>query len=84
MNIFDDENKDILNTLVALPNSCSQSADYLEKQRQFYEKENVFPKGTIDAFISKLKSYNDENLSEELFGKKEKTKELVDKYIHCM
>jgi len=84
VNIFDDDNKDIFNRLVALPTSCSQSADYLEKQRAFYEKENVFPKGTIDAFISKLKSYNDEKLSEELFGKKEKTKELVDEYIHCM
>ena len=84
VNIFDDEHKDILDTLVALPTSCSQSADYLEKQRVFYEKENVFPKGTIDAFISKLKSYNDEKLSEELYGKKDKIKELVDEYIHCM
>jgi len=84
VNIFDDEHKDILDTLVALPTSCSQSADYLKEQRAFYEKENVFPKGTIDAFISKLKSYKDENLSEELFGKKDKIKELVDEYIHCM
>lgn len=84
VNIFDDENKQLFDTLVALPTSCSQSADYLEKQRTFYEKENVFPKGTIDAFISKLKSYNDEKLSEELFGKNDKIKELVDEYIHCM
>jgi len=84
VNIFDDEHKDILDTLVALPTSCSQSADYLKKQREFYQEGNVFPKGTIDAFISKLKSYNDEKLSEELYGKKEKTKELVDEYIHCM
>lgn len=84
VNIFDEKHKDIFNKLVALPTSCSESADYLEKHRQFYEKENVFPKGTIDAFISKLKSFNDKNLSEELYGKKDKTKKLVDKYLHCM
>jgi len=84
VNIFDDKHKDILNSLDALPTSCSHSADYLEKDRKFYEKSNIFPKGTINAFISKLKNYKDENLSEELFGKKDKIKELVDKYIHCM
>ncbi|MCF6364642.1 MAG: glutamine synthetase family protein [Bacteroidales bacterium] len=84
VNIFEKENKHILDRLVALPQSCSQSADYLESERSFYENENVFPKGTINAFISKLKSYKDEKLSEELFGKKDKIKELVEKYIHCM
>ena len=84
VNIFDKKHKNILNSLIALPTSCSQSADFLEKDRAFYEKDNIFPKGTIDIFIEKLKSYKDEKLSEELFGKKEKIKELVDKYIHCM
>lgn len=84
VNIFDDEHKDILNSLVALPESCSQSADFLENDRPFYEKEGVFPAGTIDNFIKKLKSYKDEKLSEELYGKDEKIKELVYKYMHCM
>ncbi len=84
VNIFDDENKNILNKLVSLPDSCSQSADYLNEQRKFYEQNDIFPKGTIDNFISKLKSYNDKNLSEELYGKKDKIKDLVDKYLHCM
>jgi glutamine synthetase len=84
VNIFDDKHKDILNSLVALPESCTQSADFLENDREFYEKEGVFPAGTIDNFIKKLKSYKDEKLSEELYGKDEKIKELVYKYMHCM
>ncbi len=84
VNIFDNKYKNILDNLSALPASCSQSAAYLIEKRDFLEKDGVFPKGTVDAFISKLKSYNDENLSEELFGKKDEIKKLVDKYIHCM
>ena len=84
VNIFDKEHKNILDSLVALPTSCSQSADYLEKDRAFYENDNIFPKGTIDTFIKKLKSYNDKDMSERLYGKKDEIKKLVDKYIHCM
>ncbi len=84
VNIFDEKHKDVLNRLVALPNSCSQSADALKDNRSFFEENSVFPKGTIDAFISTLKNYNDEHLSEELYGKNDKIKELVNKYLHCM
>jgi glutamine synthetase len=84
VNIFHKENENILKRLVALPASCSQSADYLEKDRKFYEQNGVFPSGTIDQFIKKLKSYEDENLSEKLFGNENEIKKLVDKYLHCM
>jgi glutamine synthetase len=84
VNIFDDEHKDLLNTLVSLPNTCYKSAQYLEKETDFYQKDGVFPKRTIDNFINKLKNYNDKDLSERLFNKKDDIKELVDKYIHCM
>jgi glutamine synthetase len=84
VNIFNDKQKHILEKLVALPASCSKSADYLEIERKFYESDGIFPSGTINTFIKKLKSYNDERLSEELFGKNDKIKDLVDKYIHCM
>jgi glutamine synthetase len=84
VNIFKEEHKPILDKLVALPASCSNSADFLEKERDFYQLGNVFPSGTIDNFLKKLRSYNDINLSEELYGKKEKFRELVDKYMHCM
>ena len=49
-----------------------------------FEKNNIFPKGTIDRFIDQLKSYKDEKLSEKLFGKDEKIKVLVEKYLHHM
>jgi len=84
VNIFKDEYKEKLNKLAQLPISCWESAEILEKQRSFYEKNNIFPSGTIDNFIKKLKSYKDKNLSEKLYGKKEDIKKLVDKYIHCM
>jgi len=84
VNIFDDKHKDIYDRLVALPNSCSASADYLERDRSFYEEAGIFPAGTIDSFIKTLKSYNDEKLSEELYGNSEGIAQLVDKYLHCM
>lgn len=84
VNIFDDKHKNILNTLNALPTSCHESAICLEKDSDFYQKDNVFPKGTIDGFVKKLANYNDKDLSERLYNKKEETKELVNQYLHTM
>lgn len=84
VNIFDEKHKDILNRLVSLPTSCDESAYYLKKDSDFYQKEGVFPQGTIDGFIKKLKGYNDKDMSERLYKKDKEIKELVDKYIHCM
>jgi glutamine synthetase len=84
VNIFKDEHKDKLNKLKQLPASCWESANVLKNQRAFYEKNAVFPSGTIDNLIKKLKSFNDKGLSEKLYHKNEEIKILVDKYIHCM
>ncbi len=84
VNIFDEEHIAINKKLKALPISCDASADFLKKESDFYQKEGVFPKGTIDAFVKKLKAYKDKNLSERLYNKKEETKKLVDTYLHCM
>lgn len=87
VNIFHKEHKDILARLDALPTSCSQSADYLAKDRNFYQDNNIFPKGTIDAFVKKLKDYEDSDLSEKLFkqkNQKDAVKELVNLYLHAM
>ena len=84
VNIFDEEHKDILNRLNALPTSCYESAIFLEKDSDFYQKEGVFPKGTIDGFVKKLKDYDDKDMSERLYNKKDEIKKIVDKYIHCM
>ena len=83
VNIFADENKSILDKLDSLPQSCHESAESLEKNRKYFEANNIFPKGTIDRFINTLKSYNDKDLSERLYGKKDKIQKLVEEFIHC-
>jgi glutamine synthetase len=84
VNIFKPEHKELLDQLKALPTSCSESADFLEKDADFYQGDGVFPKGTLDSFIEKLKAYDDRDLSERLFNKTEELTELVNKYLHCM
>jgi glutamine synthetase len=84
VNIFKDENKEKRDCLKALPASCTESADALEKARDMFEKNGIFPHGTIDRFVKMLRSYNDFDLSERLFGKNEDIKKLVDFYLHCM
>jgi glutamine synthetase len=83
VNIFKEENKAILEKLVALPQCCFDSADCLDKQRSAFEENNIFPVGTINKFIEKLKAFEDKNLSERLYGNNEEIKKLVDKYLHC-
>ena len=84
VNIFDAKNKAVLDQLEALPTSCYESAECLENDADFYQKGDVFPKGTIDSFVKKLKAYDDQDLSERLFNKTEEIKKLVDTYLHCM
>lgn len=84
VNIFNDENKYILKTLQKLPANCSESADYLNKYREFFEQNDVFPAGTIDRFIQQLKSYNDEGLSDRLYGRPDEIRRLLDKNMHKM
>jgi len=83
INIFEEEHKDKLEALDQLPKSCFESADELEKYRKYFEKNNIFPAGTIDIIIKNLKKYDDFNLSENLYGKNEEIELLVEKYIHC-
>ncbi len=84
VNIFKEENKRKTVNLEHLPTSCSRSADALEKEREFFEKKNIFPRGTIDRFINNLRSYEDEGLSERLYGKDDEIMKLVEKYMHHM
>ena len=84
VNIFKPENKDTLDRLDALPASCYESAMYLENNADFYKKEGVFPEGTIHSFIERLKAFDDQHLSEQLFDKTEEVEKLVDQYLHCM
>lgn len=84
VNIFKEENKEKAFNLKQLPFSCFESAELLEKGREFFQRNNIFPKGTIDRFIKQLRSFDDKNLREDLKGNDEKVKELVNKFMHHM
>lgn len=82
-NIFGSGSKKDNKTLKSLPASCWESADCLIQQRDFYEKDGVFPKGVIENTVAKLKSYDDKGLSERLYNKNEEIIELVKRHLHC-
>jgi len=84
VNIFHNENKNRLSELKGLPVSCYESALALEQKRALFEKNEIFPKGLIDNSIAKLRSYNDDKLSERLYGKHEEIYKLVMEHLHCM
>jgi glutamine synthetase len=83
VNIFDDEHKETTDKLGQLPVSCWDSADRLLEQGAIYNKYNVFPQSVIEGFARKLKTYNDQNLREELENNDEKLMEIVEQYFHC-
>lgn len=83
VNIHQKENADKLEALAQLPDSCSASADCLQKQRAVFEKYNVFSPAMVDGIISRLRAYNDVALRQELRHRPEGMLELVNKYFHC-
>ncbi len=82
VNIFDPAHKAVLDQLEPLPQSCWESADRLEQHRTAFEQGGVFPAGTIDRFIRQLKAFEDQGLSERLYGNQEAIAELVERYLH--
>jgi glutamine synthetase len=66
-----------------LPASCWEAAEKLLQARNFYEKYGVFPPGMIDKVANDLKSHNDKDLSEKLFGNADALREIVHQFIHC-
>ena len=83
VNIHQKENEDKLKSLAQLPDSCEASADCLEKQREIFEKHNVFSPAMIDGIIKKLRSYGDRTLRSEIDGNQEEMLKLVERYFHC-
>jgi len=65
-----------------LPCSCSESAENLEKDRQLYEADGVFPKKLIDKTVKTLKSYKDKNLWKELTDKPGEIENVLRQYLH--
>ncbi len=82
-NIFRDSASGRRKNLEALPSSCYESAECLIEKREFFEKDGVFPRGVIDSIADHLKAYNDRDLSERLFNRKDEVKKLVLQYLHC-
>ena len=69
--------------LQQLPSSCVESAERLQLKRGIFESNGIFPARMIDFIIDSLTAFQDKNLSRELEGKPEATRELVIKHIHC-
>jgi len=84
VDIFNPEHAAIFDKLQSLPTSCYESAGYLEADAEFYTREGVFPSGTIESFVKRLKGYDDRELSERLYQKTEETMQVVQQYLHCM
>ncbi len=79
---FRPQHRDKLASLEKLPHSCWESAEVLNKKRSVFEKNHIFPKELIDSHVKKLKSYQDKDLSEKLYGKTEEITKLVDEFLH--
>jgi glutamine synthetase len=69
--------------LPQLPASCFEGGERLLEDRALYEKYDIFPAKIIDGLAETLKAFDDQHLSENLFGDGDKLKKLVDKYLHC-
>ena len=65
-----------------LPQSCDEAAKNLERDRDYYEANGVFPKKVIDGIISKLESYKDKGLWKKLADKPEEIHEMLWEYSH--
>jgi len=83
VNIFAKDNAAIQSQLPQLPQSCVASADYLEKDKEFYVESGIFSPMLIDQVVKKLRAFDDRNLSETVFGKPEEVAKLVEKYLFC-
>ncbi|RCK79902.1 MAG: Glutamine synthetase type I [Candidatus Ozemobacter sibiricus] len=69
--------------LPQLPASCYEAAERLLQDRAFYEQDGIFPPAMIDGLAANLKTFDDKQLSERLFGDGDALMHLVNKYLHC-
>ncbi len=83
VNIHDEANSQRLSQLAQLPDSCAASADCLEKQRAYFERDGVFSPAMIDSIIAQLRAYNDRTLRKDIGHDLKKVLNLVKTYFHC-
>lgn len=76
------EGKGKIKSLKSLPCSCSESATELQKDRRYYQADNVFPKKLIDKTIETLKSFKDANLRKSIAHKPGEIEKIFERYLH--
>lgn len=64
-----------------LPSSCDEAATNLEKDRQFYEANEIFPGKLIEETIKKLRTFRDKNLRRELSSKPGNIEKVIAEYM---
>ncbi len=69
--------------LKQLPASCFEAGACLKRDRDRYEDGGVFPTGLIDSIAQNLQAFDDQNLSEKLFGNADSLRELVARHLQC-
>jgi glutamine synthetase len=82
VNIFKDEHKDRLAQLEHLPASCHESAQALKKYKDIFTQYGVFTDGMINDTAKYLEAFDDDDLSERLYGKNEEIRNLVNSFMH--
>jgi glutamine synthetase len=83
VDIFREHNLSQVNFLAHLPASCWDSAEALDRQRDIYQKYEIFTPSLIDRVIHHLKSFDDQLLRPTLNGDTEALLKQVDRFFHC-
>lgn len=83
VNIHQDQNREKLESLKGLPDSCAASAKALKAARGVFEKDGVFSPEMINGTIRKLESYEDSDLRKKIESREIDTLDLVKRYWHC-
>jgi glutamine synthetase len=84
-NIF--KEKKILKKLPSLPKSCVESSKWLQKHRDLYERDGVFPESIINYVVQLLKNEQDENINQRLVDlpaddRLHQTRKIMHRNIH--
>ncbi|UCE40338.1 MAG: glutamine synthetase [Candidatus Aminicenantes bacterium] len=71
--------EDILDNLPVLPSSCGESAQILDSNRTFFERDGIFPANLIDYIVGIL---NEENIEVHSLSGSVDMRKLMHKYLH--
>jgi glutamine synthetase len=80
VNIHDEKNKSVQESLEQLPGCCVEAAQELAKDREIYTSRGVFSDNIVDYMIKYLTAFQDETLRQQLDNKS--LLKLVEECIH--